>query len=105
MVLGFVKCLGAGDRATIDIGLTRSVERRGSVRIGLALGILHSIGRRLMMKQPPNGLWGGGAALRAGSSVLDLSLELGDCKVHGPLCAALPPQSTLAPVVAMRRPI
>jgi hypothetical protein len=33
MALGFVKCLGAGDRATIDIGLTRSVERRGSVRI------------------------------------------------------------------------
>ena len=26
------------------------------------------------------------------------------CKVHGPLCAALPPHSTLAPVVAMRRP-
>ena len=78
MVLGFVKCLGAGDRATIDIGLTRSVERRGGVRIGFALGVLHCIGRRLMMKQPHNGLWGGGAALRAGSSVLDLSLELRD---------------------------
>jgi len=78
MVLGFIKCLGAGDRATFDIGLTRSVERRGSVRIGLALGVLHSIGRRLMMKQPPNGLWGGGAALQAGCSVLDLSLELRD---------------------------
>ena len=61
MVLGFIKCLGAGDRATFDIGLTRSVERRGSVQIGLALGILHSIGRRLMMKQPPQrtvGRWG-----------------------------------------------
>ena len=78
MVLGFIKCLGAGDRATFDIGLTRSVERRGSVPIGLAFGILHSIGRRLMMKQPPNGLWGGGAALQAGCSVLDLSLELRD---------------------------
>jgi hypothetical protein len=81
MVLGFIKCLGAGDRATFDIGLTRSVERRGSVRIGLALGVLHSIGRRLMMKQPLNGLWGGGAALRAGSRVPDLSLELRDLKV------------------------
>ena len=78
MVLRFVKCLGTGDRATIDIGLTRSVERRGSVQIGLALGILHSIGRRLMMKQPLNGLWGGGAALRAECRVPDLSLELRD---------------------------
>ena len=81
MALGIIKCLGAGDRATFDIGLTRSVERRGSVRIGLALGVLHSIGRRLMMKQPLNGLWGGGAALRAGSRVPDLSLELRDLKV------------------------
>ena len=39
MVLGFVKCLGAGDGATIDIGLARSVERRGGVRIGFALGV------------------------------------------------------------------
>ena len=81
MVLGLIKCLDAGDRATFDIGLTRLVERRGSVRICFALGVLHSIGRRLMMKQPPNGLWGGGAALRAGSRVPDLSLELRD--LHG----------------------
>src|SRR5580704_12700615 len=81
MVLGFVKCLGAGDRATIYIGPTRSVERRRSVRIGLALSVLHSIARRLMMKQPPNGLWGRGAALRAGSSVPDLLLEL--CDLQG----------------------
>ena len=60
MVLGFIKCLEAGDRATCEIGLTRLVERRGSVRISFALGVLHSIGRRLMMKQPPNGLCGGG---------------------------------------------
>jgi hypothetical protein len=40
MVLRFVKCLGAGDGATIGIGLTRSVERRGGVRIGFALGVL-----------------------------------------------------------------
>ena len=78
MVLGFVKCLSAGDGATIDIGLARSVERRGGVRIGFALGVLDCIGRRLVMKQPHNRLWGGGAALQAGSSVLDLSLELGD---------------------------
>ena len=81
MALGIIKCLGAGDRATFDIGLTRSVECRGGVRIGLALGILHSIGRWLMMKQPLNGLWCGGAALRAGSRVPDLSLELRDLKV------------------------
>ena len=56
MVLGFIKCLDAGDRATFDIGVTRSVERRGSVRIGLAHGALHFIGRRLVMKQPLNGL-------------------------------------------------
>jgi hypothetical protein len=53
MVLRFVKCLGAGDGATIDIGLTRSVERRGGVRIGFALGVLRYIGRRLVMKQSP----------------------------------------------------
>jgi hypothetical protein len=81
MALGIIKCLGAGDRATFDIGLTRSVECRGSVQIGLGLGILHSIGRWLMMKQPLNGLWCGGAALRAGSRVPDLSLELRDLKV------------------------
>jgi len=34
-----------------------------------------------MMKQPLNGLWGGGAALRAGSRVPDLSLELRDLQV------------------------
>jgi len=78
MVLGFIKCLEAGDRATCEIGLTRLVERRGSVRICFALGVLHSIGRRLMMKQPPNGLCGGGTAFRAGSGVRDLSFELRD---------------------------
>ena len=81
MVLRFVKCLGAGDGATIDIGLARSVERRGGVRIGFALGVLHCIGRRLVMKQPPNRLWSGGAALRARCRVPDLSLELRD--LHG----------------------
>jgi hypothetical protein len=97
MVLGFIKCLGAGDRPTFDIGLTRSVGRRG----GLALGVLHSIGRRLMMKQPPNGC---GAALQAGSRVPDCRSSCAICKSHGPLRAVLPPRSTVAPVVAMRRP-
>jgi hypothetical protein len=78
MVLGFIKCLEAGDRATCEIDLTRLVERRGSVRICFALGDLHSIGRRLMMKQPPNGLRGGGTGFRVGSRVRDLSFELRD---------------------------
>ena len=39
MVLRFVKCLGTGGGATICIGLARSVERRGGVRIGFALGV------------------------------------------------------------------
>ena len=39
MVPRFVKCLGAGDGATFDIGLARSVERRGGFRIGFALGV------------------------------------------------------------------
>ena len=104
MVLGFIKCLGAGDRATFDIGLTRSVERRGSVQIGLALGILHSIGRRLMMKQPPNGLWAVGPLSKLDAACWICRSSCAMCKVHGPLCAALPPRSTPAPVVAMTRP-
>ena len=71
MMLRFVKCLGAGDGATIDIGLTRSVERRGGVRIGFALGVLRYIGRRLVMKQSPKRLWSGGAGLRVGCRVPD----------------------------------
>jgi hypothetical protein len=105
MVLGFVKCLGAGDRATTDIGLTRSVERRGSVRIGLALGVLHGIGRRLMISSPQRtvGRWGRPPALIPRAGFVARAARF--ASPHGPLCAALPPQSTVAPVAAMRRPI
>ena len=97
--------LGAEDRATIDIGLMRSVERRGGVRIGLALGVLHSIRRRLMMKQPPNGLWGVGSALRAGSSVLRFVARAGRfARCTGRYTQRCRRKSTLAPVVAMRKP-
>ena len=78
MVLRLVKCLGASNGATIDIGLARSIKRDDGIQVGFPLGILHYIGRRLVMKQPGNGLWSGRAARRTGLRELDLSLELRD---------------------------
>ena len=78
MALRLVKCLGASNGATIEICLARSVERDGGVQVGFPLGILHCIARRLVMKQPDNGLWSGRAARRTGCRELDLSLELYD---------------------------
>jgi hypothetical protein len=81
VVLGFVKCLGASDGVTIDIGLAHSVEGRGGGLTGLALGVLDYIGRRLVVKLPRDGLWSSWAALRARCCVPDLSLKL--CDLHG----------------------
>jgi hypothetical protein len=53
MVLRLIKCLGASN---VEICLARSVERDGGVQVGFPFGILHCIGRRLVMKQPHNGL-------------------------------------------------
>jgi hypothetical protein len=78
MVLGFVKRLGAGNGATIEICLVCSVEHVGGVQVCFPFGILNHIGRRLMMKQPRNGLWSGQTARRAERRKLDLSLELCD---------------------------
>jgi len=61
--------------ATVGIGLSRALECRAGVRDGLSLGTLHRAGRRLVMKQPVDGLWSGGAAPGARRRVLDLQLE------------------------------
>ena len=78
MVLRLVKCLGASNGATIEICLARSVERDRGVQVGFLFGILNHIGRRLVMKQPRDGLWSGRTARRTGRRELDLSLELCD---------------------------
>jgi hypothetical protein len=78
MVLRFVKRLGASNGATTEICLARSVEHNGGVQVGFPFGILNHIGRRLVMKQPRNGLWSGRTARRTGCRELDLSLELCD---------------------------
>jgi hypothetical protein len=78
MVLRFVKRLGASNGATIEICLPRSVGHDGGVQVCFPFGILNHIGRRLVMKQPRNGLWSGRTACRTGCRELDLSLELCD---------------------------
>ena len=88
MMLRFVKCLGAGDGATVDIGLARSVARRGGVRIGFALGVLHCIGRQLVMEQPPKDC--GAVRPLSGLGVVCriCRLSCAICTVHGPLWQA-----------------
>jgi hypothetical protein len=77
MALCFVEGLGARSGVIVGIGLSRALQCGGGIRIGLALGVAHSLGRR------------------SSSSI---------CDVHGPLWAAPLPQSRVAAVVAMRRP-
>ena len=78
MVFCFVEGLATRDGVTIGIGLSRALECSVSVRVGLSLGVLHCAGRRLVMKQPVDGLWSGRAVPRAGRCVPDPLLELRD---------------------------
>jgi hypothetical protein len=56
MVLRFVKRLGASNGPTIEICLARSVEHDRGVQVSFPFSILNFIGRRLVMKQPRDGL-------------------------------------------------
>jgi hypothetical protein len=78
MVFRFIEGLHARDGATIGVGLSRSVERRDGVRVGGALGVLHYLRRRLVMKLRRNGLWSGWAALPYGRRVTNLAIKLRD---------------------------
>src|SRR5580692_7422033 len=84
MVFCFVERLGAGGRVTIGIGLSRALQYGGGIRIGLALGVAHSLGRRLVMKLRLDGLGSGWAAFCAGRCVPDLSLKLLDLRCAWP---------------------
>ena len=74
----FVEGLATRDGVTIGIGLSRALECSVSVGVGLSLGVLDCAGRRLVMKQPLDGLWSGRAVPRAGRCVPDPLLELRD---------------------------
>lgn len=74
----FVEGLGACAGIAIGIGLSRALEYSVGVRVGLSLGALHCARRRLVMKQPLDGLWSGRAAPRVGRRAPDLLLELRD---------------------------
>jgi len=75
MAFPFTECRDARNGAAAGIGLSRAVERRSGARVGLALGILHRVRRRLMMKLRRNGLGSGRTALPAGCCVPDLPFE------------------------------
>jgi len=66
MALCFVEGLGARSGVIVGIGLSRALQCGGGIRIGLALGVAHSLRRRLVMKLRLNGLGSGWAAFRAG---------------------------------------
>ena len=76
----FVEGLATRDGVTIGIGLSRALECSVSVSVGVgpSLGVLDCAGRRLVMKQPLDGLWSGRAVPRAGRCVPDPLLELRD---------------------------
>ena len=66
MALCFVEGLGARSGVIVGIGLSRALQCGGGIRIGLALGVSHGLGRRLMMKLCVDGLGSGWAVFRAG---------------------------------------
>jgi hypothetical protein len=78
MMFPFTECRDARNGAATGIGLSCAVERRSGARLGLALGVLHRVRRRLMMKLRRNGLGSGRAAFLAGRRVPNLPLKLRD---------------------------
>jgi len=84
MVFCFVEGLGARSGVIVGIGLSRTVQYGGGIGISLALGVAHSLGRRLVMKLRLDGLGSGWAAFCAGRCVPDLSLKLLDLRCAWP---------------------
>ena len=66
MALCFVEGFGARGEVIVGIGLSRALQCGGGIRIGLALGVSHGLGRRLVMKLRRDGLGSGWTAFRAG---------------------------------------
>ena len=66
MVLCFVESLGARSGVIVGVGLPRALQCGGGIRIGLALGVAHGLGRRLVVKLCLDGLGSGWAAFRDG---------------------------------------
>lgn len=58
--------LAARNRVAVAIGLSRALDYRIGVRVGLALGVLHCFGRRLVMKLRRHRLRCRRTAFRAG---------------------------------------
>ena len=50
MALCFVESLGARGGVIVGIGLSRALQCGGGIRIGLALGVAHGLGCRLVVK-------------------------------------------------------
>ena len=66
MALCFVEGFGASSGVIVGIGLSRALQCGGGIRIGLALGVTHGLGRRLVVELCLDGLGSGWAAFRAG---------------------------------------
>ena len=66
MAFCFVEGFGARSEVIVGIGLSRALQCGGGIRISLALGVSHGLGRRLVMKLRLDGLGSGWAAFRAG---------------------------------------
>ena len=78
MALCFVEGFGASSGVIVGIGLSRALQCGSGIRIGLALGVSHGFGRRLVMKLRRDGLGSGWTAFCAGWRMRDLSLKLID---------------------------
>jgi hypothetical protein len=50
MALCFVEGFGTRGEVIVCIGLSRALQCGGGIRIGLALGVSHGFGRRLVME-------------------------------------------------------
>ena len=84
MALCFVEGLCARGGVIVSIGLSRALQCGSGICISLALGVAHSLGRRLVMKLRVDGLRSGWAAFCAGRCVPDLSLKLLDLRCAWP---------------------